>query len=157
MPNARETACRPLPSLRIITAISVFSLLSAAVCFGQSTGRDLLTEGAAQGVTVGQVTPGGPAAQAGISADDIIMSIEGTPVQSIRQIIEALLRHEPGDTMEMTIVKASDGTTAGITLTLGSDPHGGPGPYMGLSIVVALLVVPEDELPNAGRQSPPGI
>jgi membrane-associated protease RseP (regulator of RpoE activity) len=157
MPNARESARFSLPSLRIITAVSAFTVLSAVLCFSQNSGTDTLTEEAAQGVAVGHVTPGGPAAQAGISADDIIMSIEGTPVQSIRQIIEALLGHEPGDTMEMTIARASDGTSAEITMTLGSDPHGGPRPYMGLSIDVALLLVPEGELPDAGRQAPPGI
>ena len=106
---------------------------------------------------VGLVTPGEPASQAGIPADDIILSIEGTPVQSIRQIVDALLRHEPGDTMEMTIAKASDGTSAEVTMTLGSDPRGGPLPYMGLTILVTLLLVPEDGLPDPGGTVPPGI
>ena len=73
----------------------------------------------------------------------------------MNQIIEALMRHKPGDTMKLTVVKASDGTSSEVTLTLGANPRDQSMPYMGLFVTSYMRIVPEQVPP--GRQPSPGI
>jgi S1-C subfamily serine protease len=103
---------------------------------------------------VDEVTPDGPAAKAGISAHDLITSIDGTAVRSVRQFAEALGRHKPGEAMELTLVRASDGSHAEVTVTLGSNPKDASRAYIGLSIVEYMLLVPEGQTPPSQKQAP---
>ncbi|MGA2478255.1 MAG: PDZ domain-containing protein [Spirochaetia bacterium] len=134
---------------RLLLSAAVLMAFSAALGFGQ----DLPPQGA----VVDEVTLGGPAAKAGISAHDVITEIEGIPLQSMEQIIEALQRHKPGDTMKLTVVKASDGTRAEVTLTLGENPRDQSVPYMGLFVTSYMRLVPERIPAPPGTRSGPGI
>lgn len=143
-------------SRALLTA--VFLASTVALCFAQNTnGLTRISDKAETGELVDQVTADGPAAKAGISIHDIITDIEGTAVQSPRQIIEALARHKPGDTMELTIVRAANGARTEIRMTLGANPRDRSQPYMGLAILAFVLLAPESESPPAGNNEPPGI
>jgi regulator of sigma E protease len=50
---------------------------------------------------LGQVQAGGPAAQAGLEAGDLIVSIDGTPIHDFRDIVTRINSH-PGDTLSIT-------------------------------------------------------
>jgi putative serine protease PepD len=127
------------------------------VCFAQSTCGTTISDKAETGELVDQVIADGPAAKAGISIHDIITDIEGTAVRSPRQIVEALARHKPGDPMELTVVRASNGARTEITMTLGANPRDPSQPYMGLAVLAFVLLVPESESPPAGNNESPGI
>jgi putative serine protease PepD len=76
--------------------------------------------GLPEGLYVQAVTPGGPAAQAGLRADDVITSINGEPATSNIQLQELTLTKKPGDTVSVGYSRA--GQTAYTTVTLGAQP-----------------------------------
>ena len=76
--------------------------------------------GLPEGLYVQAVTPGGPAAQAGLRADDVITSINDEPATSNIQLQELTLTKKPGDTVSVGYSRA--GQTATTTVTLGAQP-----------------------------------
>ena len=53
------------------------------------------------GVRVGGVSPGGPAAEAGVKAGDVIVSVRSKPVATGRELVHAMETVEPGDKVEL--------------------------------------------------------
>jgi putative serine protease PepD len=76
--------------------------------------------GVSEGLLVQAVTPGGPAARAGLRADDIITSIEGKPATSNEQLQELSLTMKPSDTVALDYTR--NGSSAKATITLGAQP-----------------------------------
>jgi S1-C subfamily serine protease len=70
---------------------------------------------------VAAVTPGGPAARAGIAPGDVITSIDGQPILSSVDVAEALARLTSGQTVQIAI-KKRDGASAIVKVTLGQYP-----------------------------------
>ncbi|MDT9688329.1 trypsin-like peptidase domain-containing protein [Streptomyces sp. P9(2023)] len=64
------------------------------------------------------VTPGGPAAKAGIRPGDIITKVDGQRVRSGEELIVKIRAHRPGDQLELTLKRGGKDQTK--TLTLGS-------------------------------------
>ena len=73
------------------------------------------------GVSVRQVTKGSAAEKAGIQVGDIITSFDGREVKSMEELSTRMQYYRAGDTVEVVIKRASDGTYAEQTLevTLG--------------------------------------
>jgi putative serine protease PepD len=76
--------------------------------------------GVPEGLYVQAVTPGGPAAMAGLRAEDIITTIDGEPATSNLQLEELTLTKKPGDTVSIGYSRAGQPATA--TITLGAQP-----------------------------------
>jgi putative serine protease PepD len=76
--------------------------------------------GAPGGLYVQAVTPGGPAARAGLQASDVITSVDGEPATSNLQLQELTLTKKPGDTVSIGYSRAGQSATA--TVTLGAQP-----------------------------------
>ena len=144
---------------RVAPIMAAFFALGATLCFAQNASElNAPTDKVQKGAMVDGVADGGQAAKAGISAHDFITAVEGTPAESWKRIIEALVRHKPGDTMSLTVAKASGGATAEVTLTLAPSPIDPSQPYMGLIFVVGnMLRVPKGQMPPDQRQPPPGV
>jgi len=64
------------------------------------------------------ITPGGPAAKAGIRPGDVITKVDGQRVHNGEELIVKIRAHRPGDKLELTVVRAGKEQTK--TLTLGS-------------------------------------
>ncbi|GAB2590307.1 hypothetical protein GCM10027168_24280 [Streptomyces capparidis] len=64
------------------------------------------------------VTPGGPAARAGIEPGDVITEVDGEPIRAGEELIVRIRSREPGDTMDLTVVR--DGRERQVRVTLGS-------------------------------------
>jgi 2-alkenal reductase len=73
------------------------------------------------GVYVAQVSPGGPAAEAGIEEGDVILAIDGQRIDEQNSFAEVLFAHRPGDTVEATILRDGDEST--VEVTLGERPE----------------------------------
>jgi S1-C subfamily serine protease len=76
--------------------------------------------GVPDGLFVQAVTPGGPAAQAGLQANDVITTINGEPATSNIQLQELTLTRKPGD--PVSIGSSRDGQSATTMVTLGAQP-----------------------------------
>jgi S1-C subfamily serine protease len=149
----------PARSFRRLASVAALLLaLAAGLGFAQDAEPRPPSDGSLpHGALVDEVTAGGPAAKAGISAHDVITEIEGTELRSVNQIIEALMRHKPGDDMKLTVVKASDGTRAEVTLTLGTNPRDQSVPYMGLFVTSWVRLPPPQAPTLPGNRPSPAI
>jgi len=76
--------------------------------------------GVSLGLYVGAVTPNGPAAKAGLAADDIITKINGQPARSNVQLQELTVTKSPGDVVELEYER--NGRKAQTKLTLATQP-----------------------------------
>lgn len=80
------------------------------------------TSGAAAGVGVVAVTPGGPAAKAGLRAGDVITAVDGTATPDAQTLTTVLANARPGQSVKVSITR-SDGSTAVVNATLGQLPN----------------------------------
>jgi serine protease Do len=69
------------------------------------------------GAFVSEVVPGGPAGEAGLRPEDIIVSLEGEAVQGSSELISRLAREEPGADVTLGIVR--DGRRVNVEVELG--------------------------------------
>jgi putative serine protease PepD len=72
--------------------------------------------GLPEGLYVQAVTPGGPAAAAGLLPSDVITKIDGEPATSNIQLQELSLTKKPGDTVSVDYTRAGHSSTATVTL-----------------------------------------
>ena len=64
------------------------------------------------GVLVGTVTPGGPAAKAGIQPGDVVLSIDGTPIKDGDALVDLVSAKHPGSTVKLTYLRDGKRQTA---------------------------------------------
>ncbi len=72
------------------------------------------------GALVEEVTAGTGAAEAGLQPGDLVISIDGAPVQSGGDLAAQIQTHQPGDTVDLEVVR--DGEPSTISVTLGERP-----------------------------------
>jgi S1-C subfamily serine protease len=71
-----------------------------------------------QGVQIAEVLRGGPAEQAGLVGGDILLDLDGTPLDSATTLTYVLDRHYPGDVIDLTWIDGSGQQRTGkVTLT----------------------------------------
>jgi serine protease Do len=73
--------------------------------------------GASSGVFVSQVTPGGPAAKAGVQVSDVIVGINGQTIKSGDQLVETISAAQPGATVELKLLR--DGKPVEVSVKIG--------------------------------------
>jgi serine protease Do len=85
-----------------------------------------------QGIVVGFVEPGTPAAKAGLQRGDVIVSLDGKPVRSVHRFRNAIARQSPGSAVRLKVLRK--GEAREVEVTLGRLPkakkraaRGGPG------------------------------
>jgi len=101
------------------------------------------TEPNGGGVRVEAVSPGGPAAEAGVKAGDVIVAIEAKPVTTGRELVKAMEVIEPGQKVELGLRR--DGKP--VKLAVEARPLdriflAGPGMLPGIRALPALPAVP---------------
>ncbi|MBI2704302.1 MAG: trypsin-like peptidase domain-containing protein [Actinobacteria bacterium] len=78
------------------------------------------TDGGA-GALVAGVSSGGPAAKAGLQIGDVVTAVDGTPVKDPSDLSASIVLRMPGESVTLD-VKRSDGSTATVTVQLGTRP-----------------------------------
>jgi serine protease Do len=68
------------------------------------------------GAGVAEVEPGSPADEAGLEVEDIITELDGEPIESSGDLYGALRNYQPGDTIELTVVRDGNEETFEVTL-----------------------------------------
>jgi membrane-associated protease RseP (regulator of RpoE activity) len=71
-----------------------------------------------RGVLLSGVSPGSPAAQAGLRSGDVILGLGQHEVADLQGMTDALRAHKPGDTVEIRFLR--DGRAERVTVTLSS-------------------------------------
>jgi putative serine protease PepD len=72
------------------------------------------------GALIQTVSSGGPAADAGIKAGDVVTSIGATKIQGTNDLVAAIATHRAGDKVQVTVKRGSQTKT--VTVTLGTQP-----------------------------------
>jgi S1-C subfamily serine protease len=72
------------------------------------------------GALVEEVTAGTGADDAGLQPGDLVVSIDGAPVQSGGDLAAQIQTHQPGDTVDLEVVRDAEQLT--VTVTLGERP-----------------------------------
>jgi len=73
------------------------------------------------GSIIATVQPGSPAEKAGIRVDDIVLAVDGEPVNGQAGLVAAIRDRNPGDTVSIDLVR--DGERVAITATLVARPR----------------------------------
>jgi membrane-associated protease RseP (regulator of RpoE activity) len=108
--------------LLVITAGSIMHILIAVVLIFAVyavNGRRVETGR----VGIGAVTAGYPAAESGVRAGDIVVSIDGVQPKTPDEFVDEIRAHQPGDAV--TLVLDRDGTMLTKEVGLGSNPTAG--------------------------------
>ncbi len=73
------------------------------------------------GALVDSVVEGSGAGEGGIAAGDIIIEVEDEPITSMTDVISAILRYDPGDTIQVVVLR--DGERLELEVELGERPR----------------------------------
>ena len=76
----------------------------------------------AHGAVVSSVDENSPGAKGGLKSQDIIVGIDGKPIDNADQLTMAVISHTPGQTVDLSIVR--DGKPMDLKVTLGQRPGG---------------------------------
>jgi serine protease Do len=74
------------------------------------------------GAVVSSVDKGSPGEKGGLKSEDIIVGIDGKPVESADSLTMAVIAHQPGDTVSLDVIRS--GKPANLKVTLGQRPGG---------------------------------
>lgn len=77
---------------------------------------------APRGAYIGEVTPGGPADQAGIRSGDIVVRANDEVIDSFDDLLTIVAFQPPGTQLQLTVLR--DGQEQQVTVTLGERPEG---------------------------------
>jgi S1-C subfamily serine protease len=75
---------------------------------------------AQNGVVIGAVMQGSPAAQAGLQAGDVITAVDGQQLTDESSLGEILSQHQPGDTVSLAVLRR--GQQQNVQVKLGQSP-----------------------------------
>jgi S1-C subfamily serine protease len=59
------------------------------------------------GVAISGLVANGPAEKAGVERGDLVLSVEGQPVSSLRELYRAIWKKRPGDSISFQILRDS--------------------------------------------------
>lgn len=76
----------------------------------------------AQGVLLQSVPAGGAAHKAGLRTGDIILRIDGRPVNAANQVQAVILRYQPGDVVQVDVLREGQIRSFAVTLLSRDDP-----------------------------------
>jgi putative serine protease PepD len=76
------------------------------------------------GALIGQITAGGPAADAGLQQGDVVTQIGSTQIHDSGDLVAAVSQHKPGEKVDITVRRS--GKTQKVTVTLGTQPSSAP-------------------------------
>ncbi len=88
-----------------------------------------------QGARIASVVPAGPAAQAGLAKDDVILSVEGKKVGGGASLSDLVAQYKPGDTVTLS-VQSPGKDPRDVKVTLGSKGDSGSA-YLGVEYAAA--------------------
>jgi len=112
----------PVNQLRIVATELIQTGRAAHSVIGALVNTDYAGNGAQLAPTrsgsAPSVTPGGPAAQAGLQPGDVIIRFAGQPITDATALLDAIRSEQPGARVSVTFIRS--GATHTVDITLGS-------------------------------------
>jgi len=78
--------------------------------------------GVGTGTLIRRVTPKSPAEQSGLKVQDVVTAVENLPISTMNELMMLVRRHEPGDKVDLTVVRS--GVTRNVKVRLTGTPDG---------------------------------
>jgi S1-C subfamily serine protease len=78
--------------------------------------------GVATGTLIRRVTPKSPADLSGLKVQDVVTAVENLPISTMNELMMLVRRHEPGDRVDLTVVRS--GVTRRVRVRLAESPDG---------------------------------
>ncbi len=100
-------------------------------------------------VVIREVVKDSPAAKAGLRVDDVIVAVDGKPVDRPQAVVDLIGARKPGDALTVT-VKRED--TLDVKVTLGENPDKKGAAYLGVSLAARVMATPGDDGSYSGSQ-----
>ncbi len=75
-----------------------------------------------QGAVLADVAPGSPADRAGLSVGDLVLTLDGKPIENGRQLHVNLYRRAVGDQVRLEVLRGDQPTTVTVTVAERADP-----------------------------------
>ena len=104
------------------TPIGIAHEVAARLVAGETIGTGFLgvagtaPESGIAGALITEVVPGSPAESAGIAVGDLVIEIDGEQVRSMEDLAAVVQQHEPGATLQLTIVHGSTSREVSVIL-----------------------------------------
>ncbi|MFW6181349.1 MAG: Do family serine endopeptidase [Spirochaetota bacterium] len=119
--------------------------------------RSLGLDDAVEGIIVADVTPGGPAEQAGLQQGDIIVGYRGDPVENTSELRNRVAGTEPGTRVRVTVLR--DGSRQSFTVTVGNlnEFQEARAQRTGQALGLTVQPVDEDTARSLGMRSATGV
>ena len=100
------------------------------------------------GAVIQEVVDGSPAEEAGLRAGQILHAVDDQPLQRPQDLSEAILGHQPGDEITLTLFDPQTGETRNIEVTLGENPDKAGAAWLGIQYTFMKLNIEQEELPE---------
>jgi membrane-associated protease RseP (regulator of RpoE activity) len=106
------------------------------------------------GVEVRELILASPAAAAGIRTDDVLLSIDGTRIDTPEELGAAVQASQPGDEVDVQVLRGGELIVVPVVLAANTDPasHLYGKPYMGVGSSEAMVTV-EHSVPAAAANA----
>ncbi|MEA3335453.1 MAG: PDZ domain-containing protein [Chloroflexota bacterium] len=109
-----------------------------------------------QGAVVTEVLAESAAALAGLQSADVITEIDGEPVSGPDAIIETIAGMEPGDSVELTVVRQGEEDPLTLEAVLGAHPEEEEKAFLGVALSgFAMKRLNFEDMPHDGRHMLP--
>ena len=121
--NATDGFAIPIDEVKTVAADIVAGNAQGAIHVGETgfLGVTVNTNANVTGALIQSVVSGTPAAGTALAADDVITAVDGQAVSSPLSLTDAILRHQPGDTITISW-RTPSGSTASAKVKLASGP-----------------------------------
>lgn len=86
-------------------------------------GRDVQTEGQA-GTVITDVVVDSAAAETGLRVDDVVIGLDGVPIFGWRDLVAQVRSHQPGETVELLVLRDGEELTLDVTLGVRTEDVG---------------------------------
>jgi putative serine protease PepD len=102
--------------------IDIAKTVADRIVAGQPTEAGFLgvegadASGSRTGAAITSVSPGSPAAEAGLTTSDVVIAVDGKPVSSMIDLAAKVRTRQPGDTVELTVSNNGDQRVVKVTL-----------------------------------------
>jgi S1-C subfamily serine protease len=97
--------------------------------YGQGPGPEVTA-----GALVAKIADDGPAAKAGVKERDLITAVEGVRIASPQDVVDAVAKHSPGDTLALSVYRMAENAEKDISVILGENPSDKAKAYLGVSM-----------------------